>query len=51
MIGRLGDRQILFDTDQQLVAETLGTPNVFPDPEGDISLSPNGKLFVNGNKN
>ena len=50
MIGRLGDRQILFDTDQQLIAGTLGTPEIFPNPEGDIALSPNGKLFINGHK-
>ena len=50
MIARLGDRQILFDTDQQLVVGTLGSPEIFPDPEGDIALSPNGQLFVNGHK-
>ena len=26
----------------------LGTPEIFPQPEGDISLSPNGEWFVNG---
>ena len=26
----------------------LGTPKIFPQPEGDISLSPNGEWFVNG---
>ena len=50
MIGRLKNRQVLYDTDQQLVVGTLGSPDIFPDPEGDIALSPNGKLFVNGHK-
>ena len=46
----LKDRQVLYDTDQQLVVGVLGSPEIFPDPEGDIALSPNGKLFVNGHK-
>ena len=50
MIGRLKDRQVIYDTDQQLVVGALGSPEIFPDPEGDIALSPNGKLFVNGHK-
>ncbi len=33
MIGRLGDRQVLFDTDQQLVVDTLGTPQIFLTPK------------------
>ena len=28
----------------------MGTPAIFPDPEGDISLSPNGQWFANGYK-
>ncbi len=50
MIGRLGDRQIIYDTDRQRVVGTLGTPEIFPQPEGDIALSPDGKRFVNGYK-
>ena len=50
MIGRQKDRQILFDTDNQIIVGTLGTSEIFPDPEGDIALAPNGKLFVNGHK-
>ncbi|MFO1021483.1 MAG: hypothetical protein U0903_12415 [Planctomycetales bacterium] len=48
MIGRAGKRQVLFDTDRQLVIGQLGTQEIFPDPEGDVSLSPDGKWFVNG---
>ena len=29
---------------------SLGSPDIFPDPEGDIALSPDGKWFVNGYK-
>ncbi len=50
MIGRVGKRQIIYDTDQQRVVGTLGSPKVFPNPEGDIALSPDGKWFVNGFK-
>ncbi len=50
MIGRLGNRQIVYDTNQQRVVGTLGTPEIFPNPEGDIALSPDGKWFVNGFK-
>ena len=50
MIGRKKDRQILYDTENQIVIGTLGSPEIFPDPEGDIALSPNGLLFVNGHK-
>ena len=30
--------------------EQWGTPEIFPDPEGDIALSPSGHWFVNGYK-
>ena len=50
MIGRIGTQQILFDTDTQMVVGSLGSSDIFPDPEGDIALSPDGKWFVNGFK-
>jgi hypothetical protein len=50
MIGRSGDRQIIYDTDHQRVIGSLGTPEIFPNPEGDVALSPDGKWFVNGFK-
>jgi hypothetical protein len=50
MIGRLGDRQIIYDTNRQRVVGSLGLPGVFPNPEGDIALSQDGKWFVNGYK-
>lgn len=50
LIGRQDGKQILYDVDQQAVVEQWGDRSVFPNPEGDISLSPNGRLFVNGYK-
>jgi len=51
MIGRLGPDQIVYDVDRGEVVDKLGNPKIFPLPEGDISLSPDGQWFVNGYKN
>ena len=51
MIGRIGNDQVIFDTNSQRVIGSIGTPSIFPNPEGDIALSPDGKWFVNGYKN
>ena len=51
IIGRIDDRQVIYDVDRQLVVGALGNPDIFPNPEGDIALSPDGKWFVNGYKN
>ena len=50
IIGAHDGRQVVYDVvKQQLRPEsTLGTPEVFPVPEGDVSLSPDGEWFVNG---
>lgn len=50
MIGRIGRDQVLYDVERQEAAGTLGTPEIFPDPEGDVALSPDGRLFVNGHR-
>jgi hypothetical protein len=50
MIGRKGDEQVLYDIEKKKIIGQLGTAEMFPDPEGDISLSPSGDLFVNGYK-
>jgi hypothetical protein len=50
LIGRQGKNQVLYDVDKKKVVGQLGTPEIFPKPEGDISLSPSGKWFVNGYK-
>jgi hypothetical protein len=50
LIGRRNEDQVLYDVEQKKIVGTLGTPDLFPKPEGDISLSPNGEWFVNGYK-
>jgi hypothetical protein len=50
LIGRQGRNQVLYDVDKKEVVDQWGNPEVFPDPEGDISLSPDGQWFVNGYK-
>lgn len=46
--GEKEDEQILYNVDSKKVIGALGNPEMFPKPEGDISLSPNGDWFVNG---
>lgn len=50
MIGALDGRQIIYDVDRDLVVGQLGNGEIFPNPGGDISLSPQGDWFVNGYK-
>ena len=50
MIGSIDERQIIYDTERQRVVGQLGSPQVFPKPEGDVALSPDGEWFVNGFK-
>lgn len=50
LIGRKDKDQILYDVDKKKVVGKIGSPQLFPKPEGDISLSPNGQMFVNGYK-
>jgi hypothetical protein len=50
LIGRKGKKQVLYDVDSKAIVGQLGNPDIFPDPEGDISLSPDGQWFVNGHK-
>ena len=48
--GRDADRQILYDVDTQHIVGQLGDVTMFPKPEGDIALSPDGNWFANGYK-
>ncbi len=48
LLGSLDDRQVIYDTDQKKVVGTIGTPEIIPDPEGDISLSRDGRWLANG---
>ena len=44
------DRQIFYNVDTRKIVGQLGDSEMFPIPEGDISLSPDGNWFVNGYK-
>ena len=50
MIGAHEGRQVVYDVLSQKIISTraLGNSAIFPVPEGDISLSPDGRWFVNG---
>lgn len=48
MMGVKDGRQVVYDVTTRQVVETIGGPGVFPQPGGDIALSPDGRWFVNG---
>jgi hypothetical protein len=48
IIGRQGDDQVIYDVHKREIVGTIATPEALPNPEGDISLSPDGNWFVNG---
>ena len=48
IIGDVNGEQILYDVEQKKVVEVIGGPDLFPNPGGDVALSPDGKWFVNG---
>ncbi len=50
IIGSFDGRQVVYDSAQKLIVESLGGSDVFPNPEGDVSLSPDGRWFVNGHR-
>lgn len=43
-------RQVLYDVDKREIVGQWGDPSIFPNPEGDVALSPDGKWFANGYK-
>ncbi len=48
VIGRQGDRQVLYDVDKKEIVGQIGTAGIIPKPGDDISLSPDGNWFANG---
>ena len=50
MIGAIAGRQAIYDTETQRMETPLGNSGLFPDPEGDIALSPSLEWFANGYK-
>ncbi len=47
---RKTDKQILYNVDTKKTVGQLGDSKMFPKPEGDVALSPDGNWFVNGYK-
>lgn len=50
IIGSHDGRQVVYDTARQQIVHSLGGKDIFPNPEGDVSLSPDGSWFVNGHR-
>lgn len=46
--GAVKGKQAVYDVATKSVLRELGDRSVFPNPEGDIALSPDGQWFVNG---
>ena len=41
-------QQVLYNIDSKKIVGQIGDSEMFPNPEGDVSLSPDGNWFVNG---
>lgn len=50
IIGSSEGKQVVYDTAQKQIVASLGGKDVFPNPEGDVSLSPDGSWFVNSHR-
>ncbi|MHC4177222.1 MAG: hypothetical protein ACYSWU_06935 [Planctomycetota bacterium] len=48
LIGRSGERQVIYDVLKRRIVGSIGSPETIPNPEGDISLSPSGRWLANG---
>jgi len=48
VIGAKNGRQVRYDIERREIVGYLGSPDIFPDPGGDVSLSPNADWFVCG---
>jgi hypothetical protein len=50
VIGTVANKQVIYDVDAKAIVQELGNRNIFPNPGGDIALSPDAGWFVNGFK-
>lgn len=48
IIGDYDNQQARYDVNQQKIVGYIGEPGTFRKPGGDVTLSPNGKMFANG---
>lgn len=47
---RIAQREVIYDAARKEVVESWGGADRFPNPEGDVALSPDGARFVNGHR-
>jgi len=50
IIGSNDGKQVVYDVDQRKLVGMIGGDGVFPSPQGDIALSPDGSWFVNSHR-
>lgn len=50
IIGSADNQQVVYDTATRRIVERWGGRELFPNPGGDIALSPDGSWFVNSHK-
>lgn len=50
IIGSHDGKQVVYDAVQKKIVESYGGKDVFPNPEGDVSFSPDGSWFVNSHR-
>lgn len=50
MIGSSDGQQVIYDLQQKKIVGSLGGSELFPNPGGDVSLSPDGSWFVNSHR-
>ena len=48
IIGSYDEQQVVYDILRQKIVSSLGGREIFPQPGGDISLSPNAQWLING---
>mgnify|MGYP001259185163 FL=1 len=48
IIGSSNQQQVIYDILDRKIVSTLGNSDIFPKPEGDVSLSPDGEWLING---
>ncbi len=50
IIGAKDGRQVVYDSAQKRIVDALGEKDTFPNPGGDVALSPDGGWLVNGHR-
>lgn len=48
IIGAVNGQQVIYDVDEQKVVSVIGGAETFPEPGGDVALSPDTRWLVNG---